>query len=85
MKASGHIEHGVLYFPYIGIWNGAWLKSTLRIWDSVYRIVPLGYKPKDSDEVREAIDAGFIKDIRLSIDVLVREKRVDAEARDNRL
>src|ERR1700722_1437794 len=55
-----------LYFPHIEFPDPAWLKGALCLWDSVYRIVPRGYAPRDSDEVREAIDAGAVKNIYLS-------------------
>jgi hypothetical protein len=57
----------VLYFPHIEISDSSWLKSALCIWDAVYRIVPAGYHPKDSDEVRQAVDAGAVRDITLSM------------------
>ncbi len=67
MAIDTHIENSVLYFPHIEIADTAWLKSALCIWDSVYRIVPLEYRPRDSDEVKEAVDAGLVRDIRLSL------------------
>ena len=48
------------------IQDETWLKSALCIWDVVYRIVPAGYTPKDSDEVAEAVQAGVVKNIKLT-------------------
>ncbi len=59
-------EGNVLYFPHIEIRDDGWLKAALCIWDSVYRIVPQGYTPQDSDDVREAADAGAIRNLYLS-------------------
>jgi hypothetical protein len=49
-----------LYYPYMHFWNVGWLKSTALYWDSVSRIVPDGFEPKDSDEVKRLIDAGYV-------------------------
>jgi hypothetical protein len=56
----------ILYFPHIEIADAALLKSALCVWDNVYRIVPVGYRPNDSDQVREAIDAGRVHNIGVS-------------------
>ena len=53
--------NNVLYYPFIEIQDETWLKSALCIWDVVYRIVPAGYTPKDSDEVAEAVQAGKVE------------------------
>lgn len=55
----------ILYYPSIDFASDAWVKASLLIWDRVYRIVPKGYNPKDSDAIREAVDAGMICDIHL--------------------
>jgi hypothetical protein len=44
-------SRGVLYFPFIEFCDDAWVKSALTLWDHVYRIVPEGYSPSDSDEI----------------------------------
>ncbi len=55
------IESGVtLYHPYLEFHSLAWLKQTLLMWDTVRRIVPAGFRPKDDDEVIAAADAGAV-------------------------
>ena len=56
----------VLYFPHIEIRDATFLKSALCIWEAVYRIVPEGVKPEDSDEIKQAVDNGVLKNIQLS-------------------
>lgn len=56
----------VLYYPTIEFMNEACLKSSICVWDKVYRIVPDSYNPKDSDEVKIAIDNGVIENISLT-------------------
>jgi hypothetical protein len=53
----------VLYYPTIEFYDEVWLKTSLCLWDKIYRIVPDSYKPKDSDEVKTAIDNGLVKNI----------------------
>ena len=53
----------VLYYPTIEFQSDAWLKAAICMWEKVYRIVPASYKPQDSDEVKEAIDAGLVESI----------------------
>jgi hypothetical protein len=55
----------VLYYPTIEFQTDAWLKAAICVWEKVYRIVPPSYKPHDSDEVKEAIDAGLVESIQL--------------------
>jgi hypothetical protein len=57
-----HID-SVLYYPTIEFQSDAWLKSSLLLWDSIYRIVPRGYSPKDTDAVKLARDEGLVKSI----------------------
>src|ERR1700719_1845505 len=64
-------SNNILYFPHIEIADSSLLKSALCVWDIVYRIVPAAYEPNDSDEVREAIDRGRLRDIHLKPDDLV--------------
>lgn len=59
-------DNNILYFPHIEITDAALLKSALCVWETVYRIVPGTYQPRDSDEVKRAIDAGALRDIHLS-------------------
>lgn len=39
-----------LYFPYINIRDESWLKSSLLLWNSIYRIIPHGYPQERSYE-----------------------------------
>ncbi|MBW6411343.1 hypothetical protein [Clostridium weizhouense] len=53
-----------LYYPTIEFRNPMWLWCAAILWDKVYRIVPSGYIPKDSDNIRELIECSdFIKPI----------------------
>lgn len=56
----------ILYFPSIEFNDDAWVKSAALIWDHVYRIVPRGYTPKDSDEVKYAIDNDFVRNVNVN-------------------
>jgi len=56
----------VLYYPTIEFMDETWLKSSLCVWDTIYRIVPDSYQPNDSDEVKKAIDAGVVENISLT-------------------
>jgi len=56
----------ILYFPSIEFYDDAWLKGALCHWDKIYRIVPPSYIPQDSDEVKQAIDAGLVESIKLT-------------------
>src|SRR5258708_2431205 len=67
MQKQEAIKGSVLYFPHIEVNDADWLKGALCIWDTVYRIVPEGYNPQDSHDVREAVDAGVLKNIDLSV------------------
>ncbi len=62
----------ILYYPSIEFADDSWVKSAAIVWDHVYRIVPSGYRPKDSDEIKQAIDCGFVRDV--TIDDADREK-----------
>ena len=55
----------ILYYPTIEFQSDTWLKAAICVWEKVYRIVPASYKPNDSDEVKEAIDAGLVESIKL--------------------
>ena len=46
----------ILYYPHIEFQNVAWVKSSLLLWNHVYRIVPEGYVPNDNDDIKALID-----------------------------
>jgi hypothetical protein len=60
----------VLYYPTIEFLDEVWLKCALCVWEKVLRIVPPNYVPKDSDEVKRAVDQGLVKNVALSPDDL---------------
>lgn len=60
MKANS-----ILYYPRIEFQNEAWVKSSLLLWDHVYRIVPEDYTPNDSDEIKALIDEDLIRNVKL--------------------
>lgn len=55
----------ILYYPRIEFQNEAWVKSCLLLWNHVYRIVPEGYTPNDSDEIKALVDADLVRNIKL--------------------
>lgn len=63
-------QEKILYYPTIEFQDETWLKSALIFWDRIYRIVPRGYSPNDSEEVYIAKQEGLIEDINLSTDDL---------------
>lgn len=66
MNVKDVINTDILYYPTIEFQDETWLKSALCIWEKVFRIVPSSYTPKDSDEVKMAVDAGLVENITLS-------------------
>jgi hypothetical protein len=50
-----------LYYPFIHFRDEAWLKLSALYWDDVTRIVPQGYTPRDTRDVRTLEDAGVLK------------------------
>lgn len=60
MKANS-----ILYYPHIEFQNEAWVKSSLLLWEHVYRVVPENYTPNDSDEIKILMDADLVRNIRL--------------------
>lgn len=60
MKANS-----ILYYPRIEFQNEAWVKSSLLLWDHVYRIVPEDYTPNDSDEIKALIDEDLVRNVKL--------------------
>jgi hypothetical protein len=65
-QANPFEADSILYYPHIEFFSTEWLKRALTIWDRIYRIVPSSYTPNDTDEVREAADAGLVVDLRLT-------------------
>lgn len=63
---ADYAPHSVLYYPSIEFQSEEWLKKALLFWDHVYRIVPEGYTPDDSYEVKAFIDNGLVKNIPVS-------------------
>ena len=55
-----------LHYPTIEFNDIEALKRALLVWDRIYRIVPQGYSPQDTSEVREAASTGALQD--LSVD-----------------
>src|SRR5690349_9565357 len=55
----------ILYYPHISLRDLAWVKSSLLLWDKIYRIVPQGNIPTDHAEVRPAVAEGFVRDLKL--------------------
>lgn len=58
--------HSVLYYPSIEFQSIEWVKKALLFWDHVYRIVPDGYKPDDSNEILLFKENNLIIDIPVS-------------------
>jgi len=53
-----------LYFPYIHFADEDWLKTAALYYDSISRIVPYGYDPRDSEFVTKLRTEGqFIRDL----------------------
>lgn len=59
-------SNSILYYPTIEFQSETWVKAALTFWDKIYRIVPVGYKPNDSDEINIAVSEGVIENIELS-------------------
>src|ERR1044072_1726401 len=47
------LDRDALYYPYIHVTDINWLKSTLLCFPNIRRMVPSGYTPNDSPEIRE--------------------------------
>ena len=63
---SSVLNSSILYYPSIEFPDDGFIKSSLCIWDIIYRIVPESYTPNDSDEIKIAVQEGAIKNIKLS-------------------
>lgn len=57
--------NSILYYPHIEFQSEAWVKSSLLLWDHVYRIVPENYTPDDSDEIKTLVDEDLVRNIKL--------------------
>ena len=57
--------NSILYYPHIEFQSEAWVKSSLLLWDHVYRIVPEDYTPNDSDEIKTLVDEDLVRNIKL--------------------
>ncbi len=49
-----------LYYPHISLSDSAWVKAAALFYDALYRIVPDGIEPEDSDELKPLLEAGHI-------------------------
>jgi hypothetical protein len=52
-----------LYYPHIHFRHDEWLKTSILFWDSIERIVPMGYPPTDSPTVVELQDKGLVASV----------------------
>jgi hypothetical protein len=73
------LHANILYFPHIRIADPGMLKGALCVWDTVYRIVPESVTPNDSDEVREAVDSGRLRNIVLAPEDLIHARTAYTE------
>jgi hypothetical protein len=53
-----------LYYPFIHVRDESWLKLTSLYWNRMGRIVPEGYRLRDSATVREFKDCDYVRDYR---------------------
>lgn len=63
---SSVLNSSILYYPSIEFLDDGFIKSSLCIWNTIYRIVPESYTPNDSDEIKIAVQEGVIKNINLT-------------------
>ncbi|MFD7282957.1 DUF6236 family protein [Streptomyces sp. NPDC059862] len=52
-----------LYYPHPEIRNESWLRLALLYWSKIGRIVPPGFRPRDTRAVKELVDQGLLLDI----------------------
>lgn len=64
-KTNNMTANSILYFPSIEFHSDEWVKSSLLLWDNVYRIVPADYKPRDNNSIREFVDCELVRNITL--------------------
>jgi hypothetical protein len=60
------LSNSILYYPSIEFQSEDWVKSSLLLWDNVYRIVPIDYTPNDSETIRELNDNDLIRNVTLN-------------------
>ena len=60
------LSNSILYYPTIEFQSEEWVKSSLLLWDHIYRIVPSDYIPNDSDTIKELYDNDLIRNITLT-------------------
>lgn len=70
------LSKNILYYPNIEFFDETWVKSSLCIWEKIFRIAPTSYSLKDSDEIKEAIDAGLIENILIIFNSIIPLKRI---------
>ena len=56
-------SNSILYYPSIEFHSDEWVKSSLLLWDHVYRIVPNDYIPRDNNSIKEFTDSGLVRNI----------------------
>jgi hypothetical protein len=61
-----NLGRSVLYFPSIEFRDEQWLRSALCVWETVYRIVPPDYQPRDSTDIQALARAGLVKNLAVS-------------------
>lgn len=49
-----------LYYPHIALADSSWVKAACLFYDALYRIVPDGIEPQDSDDLKPLVEAGRI-------------------------
>lgn len=58
-------SNSILYYPSIEFQSDYWVKSSLLLWDNVYRIVPEDYTPNDHRTILELADSDLVRNIKL--------------------
>lgn len=80
---TDYAPHSVLYYPSIEFRSVEWVKKALLFWDHVYRIVPVGYTPDDSFEIKTFIDNELVIDIPVSEGEKLKAAQSFLKFRDN--
>ncbi len=58
-------SNSILYYPSIEFHSDEWVKSSLLLWDNVYRIVPREYQPEDNYSIKAFVDSDLVRNIYL--------------------